>query len=239
MDDWQDDPIGKIAQIAIDKLISRIGEAGIAMRLLSNVEGYLRTAQKLGSWVDPACAQQRGHGLPSLFWIEFTDHSGQAIALGAALKWQTEDILADIADGRLWFSGGFADHCALHHIDLADPSRLIHGTTSYMQLSARPQTTLPPEMIDQLSLLLQALAFRHHKPAYCVQLGVNSSQLNATPRLTDSFAHDDFLASTYFPPAETVVTLNLLHNSRADFVRLSGQAQASSALEHASVHLDA
>lgn len=231
--------IATIAQHAIEDLVGKISEAGISMRLLGNAEGYLRAAESLDCWVDPACAQQRGGASAGMFWIEFSDVMRTPIALGAALNWQTDDLMTDIANGSMWYSGGFAEHCALQHIELAEPSRLISGSLSYMQLSVSRVAAPQQQIVEQMALLLQGLAFRHHKSTTVVQLGVHARQLNGTPRLTECFIGDDFLTSTYFPPAETIATLNLLYNSGPDYLRLVGLADPSPKTEATAIPVSA
>lgn len=215
-------------QPIIENLLNRIARANLSMRLLNSADAYLRAANAMDCWVDPACAQQHGGHNSNMFWLEFTHATAGCMGLGAAVNWRTDDIIRDIESGTLWYPGGYAEYCALQRIELVDPSRLIGGSLSYIQLATNPDIEQNQDLIEMASLLLQALAFRHHHSLYSVHLGVHAPAISGMPLLPESFKFNDFLATSYFPPADEQVTLTLSHNSMPEFVDLAGLSTPAS-----------
>ena len=206
------------ALLAIEKLLGQLGKAGITMRLLSDANAYARAGAIMKCWIDPACAQQRGGPTLGMFWLEFSNSARVPIALGAAMRWQTADIIPDIATGTLWYPGGFAEHCGLHEIKLGEPTRLLGGNLSYTQLSASQFDPPDTQLLTWMSLLLQALALRHHQSDNLVELAAISSNADEIHVPFEAYRHHDYLASGYFPPADKRATLVLLHNTAREML---------------------
>lgn len=220
-----------LVQNTIEHLLAKTQSSGMTMRLLNSASAYMGAADDIICWIDPACAQQRGGFESQMFWIEFIDQHRRRAVLAAGMSWQTDDIIQDISLGHLWYPGGYAEHCALHHIDLAEPSRLISGRLSYLQFGINKDAEPSSETIEDLALLVQALGFRHHHSDFSIHLGVHSPSVLGMPMLPKSFRSNDFLATTYFPPANEGATLTLSHSSLDDFIEIAPPSKASTTVE--------
>ena len=153
-----------------------------------------------GSFVNPSYDPRQSRLGWRDFWLCLRDDEGQAIACTAEKVVDTEDLLEDIATGRVWYEHGFAQMGGPDRIDVLRGSMPIRGVVSHSGSTWVDAPWRRHGLALLLTRLSRALSFRNYGAV--VNTGFVRQKLYETsvPKESYGYVHVELCIDGYFPP---------------------------------------
>ncbi|MCB9944334.1 MAG: hypothetical protein H6851_12035 [Geminicoccaceae bacterium] len=207
-----------LLQGVIEQMLDRLASETIGLTLLRDATVFTAVCDRFAirrTFPLPPVNRRNGR---NQFWLRFERSDGGGIAAVAVTRLPSDDLFEDIRRGDLWYSGGFPSFCGLESIACMPPSRLVGGQVSMIDIHLAGEAGAEDTIIETISHLTQALAFRHHECRFTAMVPDPGVQTHAVEVLARTFNRCDPCIDGLMPFAEHDVSSPLMHTSHQEFL---------------------
>ncbi len=187
-------------QDGIDALTDAVARLGLTLVIERDFDRLVRFLEGQGSFANPSFDPRKSRLGPEDFWLAAVDSDGSIVATSAEKVIETEDLVEEVATGRIWYEGGFARGFGVERIATLAVSTRLSGRLSH----SGSTYVVPAHRRSGLAMFLpwlsRALSFRN---AGCLaNTGFVRQSLADTPVPVRSYgyAHVEKCLDGWFPP---------------------------------------
>ncbi|MCS6780733.1 MAG: hypothetical protein NZ555_13650 [Geminicoccaceae bacterium] len=207
-----------IVQLGIDALTRTIAELGLTLVIEQDFSGLAALLESRGSFVNPSYDPRKSRLGWRDFWVHLLDPSGRSVGCSAEKVIETEDILDDLATGRIFYEGGYAAQGGPARIDVIPVSQRIGGLLSHSGSTWVDPARRGQGLAMLMTRLSRALSFRNH--GVVANTGFVRESLYRTPVPVESYGytHVEKCLDGFWPPQGTPEILYLCWITDREFV---------------------
>lgn len=207
-----------LVQLGIDALTRAIAELGLTLVIEQDFQGLAELLESRGTFVNPSFDPRQSRLDWRDFWVHLIEPGGRSIGCSAEKIIETDDILEELATGRIFYDGGYAKIGGPARIPVIPVSRKLGGL-----LSHSGSTWVDPSWRGQglamlMARLSRALSFRNYGVIANTGFVRESLYRTRVPVESYGYAHVEKCLDGFFPPQGTHEILYLCWITDREFV---------------------
>ncbi len=207
-----------LIQLCIDSLTQRIAELGLTLVIERDFHKLNAILTSNDTFANPTFDPTKSRMGPQDFFVHLLDETGRSVGTSAERVFDTEDLLEMIADGTLFYEGGYRKLLGVDRLPILPLSRRFPGRVSHSGSTWTHPDWRRKGLAMYMAYLSRALSFRN---AGCsVNTGFVRQYLigSSVPRESYGYLHVELVVDGEFPPVGGPEKAYLCWVDRAEFV---------------------
>lgn len=208
-----------VLQQGVDSLTQHIAGLGLGLSIEQDFTGLVALLSRSGAFTNPSYDPAHSRLGWRDFWVRLAESDGRTIACSAEKVVETEDFMQLVADGRIWYAGGYTAIGQGPLIPVLRHSREINGTVSHSG-----STWVHPDWRGRgLAMLMvrltQALSFRNSAAAINTGFVRESLLRGSVPTLSYGYVRVELCIDGWWPPQRSNERLYLCSITDQEYAR--------------------
>ncbi|MCS6878558.1 MAG: hypothetical protein N2038_12825 [Geminicoccaceae bacterium] len=207
-----------IVQLGIDALARAIAELGLTLVIEQDFAGLRALLESRGAFVNPSFDPRTSRLGRRDFWVHLIEPGGRSIGCSAEKIVETEDILEDLATGRIFYEGGYAAVGGPARVPVVPVSRKLGGLLSHSGSTWVDPSWRGRGLAMLMTRLSRALSFRNYGVSANTGFVRQSLERTRVPVESYGYVHVEKCLDGYFPPQGSDEVLYLCWITDREFV---------------------
>ncbi len=207
-----------LIQLCIDSLTQRIAELGLTLVIERDFAKLNAILKVNDTFANPTFDPTKSRMGPQDFFVHLLDETGRSVGTSGERVFETEDLLEMIADGTLFYEGGYRKLLGRERLPVLPLSRRFSGRVSHSGSTWTRPDWRRKGLAMYMAYLSRALSFRN---AGCsVNTGFVRQYLvgSSVPRDSYGYLHVELVVDGEFPPVGGPEKAYLCWVDRAEFI---------------------
>jgi hypothetical protein len=205
--------------MGIDALVERLRELGLRCEVERDFGGLVEFLGSQGNFVNPTYNPAHSDLGADDFWIRLVDAQGATVACSAERTLETDDFCAMVANGTVWYRGGFADIGGPASIPVLPVSQPLAGRVGASGSTFTTQAWRRHGLALVMTWLTRLISFRDLGTNINTGFVRHSLAMTSVPSQSYAYEHIERIIDGYFPPQRGPEQLYVCWIDRAQMAR--------------------